>query len=296
MMTSRIRALTLGLAVAVTAALSVPAPAHADTRDDARQAINQLSVTMEDSLGEQQGDLVRTGDGYRQLYENGVIVWTAESGAQNVFSDPERTMREDGHEPLNGVVMVKPFVGATYVDVPASAVHPVAEADDSTDGISAWWWMLLLLIPLVGLMLAWLRGLNSYNYKTYTPATGPGFPPVTDERADRLRALADGRETSAADAIARAEAAAAAAKAAEVPVRPGARVPSQGGEVPLPIGASRPLPNDPMQAPDGYPIKAIVEAGLYYRPGDAEYASVTPDLWFATAPTADKGGFAPAGD
>lgn len=288
MMTSRIRALTLGLAVAVTAALSVPTPAHADTRDDARQAINQLSVTMEDSLGEQQGDLTQSGDGYRQLYENGVIVWTAESGAQEVVFEDAGAKNEQTNR------VRTPSNGSHIVLFSTNAAASEAEASD--DGISAWWWMLLLLIPLVGLMLAWLRGLNSYNYKTYSPATGPGFPPVTDERADRLRALADGRETSAADAIARAEAAAAAAKAAEVPVRPGARVPSQGGEVPLPIGASRPLPNDPMQAPDGYPIKAIVESGLYYRPADAEYASVTPDLWFATAPTADKGGFAPAGD
>ncbi|EGD54633.1 hypothetical protein [Gordonia neofelifaecis] len=245
-MTSRTRALTIALAVAATAALSVTAPVHADAQNDSLPAIYDAS-----------------------------------------------------YEPLPGVPLVTdsddPSV-AEVLSIEAADEHgPVAEAEDSdSDDVSAWWWMLLLLVPVVGLILVWLRGRNSYDYATFAPATGPGFPPISDERAARLKALADGTESSAAGAIARADKAKAAAAAAAVPARPGARVPSEGGAVPLPIGASRPLHDDPMRAPDGYPIKAVTESGLYYRPAHPDYESVTPDLWFATAPTADKGGFAPA--
>ncbi|MBM7367460.1 sunset domain-containing protein [Gordonia hydrophobica] len=165
-------------------------------------------------------------------------------------------------------------------------------AEGSSGGVSAWWWMLLLLLPVAVLILATVRGRGEYDFTTYTPATGPGFPAVSSERSARLAALASGRASSAAEAIAHAEAL---AEAAARPVRPGARVPSEGGAVPLPIGASRPLLEDGMRAPDGYEIKAVVESGRYHRPTDADYAAVKPDLWFATAPTAESAGFTAVG-
>ncbi|ALG83826.1 hypothetical protein [Gordonia phthalatica] len=176
---------------------------------------------------------------------------------------------------------------ALLVPAPAHASTVAAAADD---GVSPWWWMLLLLLPVVVLIVAALRGRDEYDFAAFTPATGPGFPEVTPQRAARLSALASGRESSAAEAIARADALAAAAAR---PPKPGTRVPSEGGPVPLPIGASRPFRDDRLRAPDGYPIKAVTESGRYYRPSDGEYATVTPDLWFATAPTAEIAGFEP---
>lgn len=178
--------------------------------------------------------------------------------------------------------------------VPAPAYASSGATEGSSSGISPWWWMLLLVLPVVALIAVWLRGHDDYDFAAVVPATGPGFPPLTPERDARLKALASGRESSAAEAIARAEELAAAAAA---PVRPGARVPSEGGTVPLPIGASRPLLGDPMTAPDGYPIKAVTETGVFYLPADSGYAAVVPDVWFATTLTAENGGFeAPADD
>lgn len=182
---------------------------------------------------------------------------------------------------------------ATALLVPAPAYASSVATEASGGGISPWWWMLLLVLPVVGLLAGWLRGRDDYDFTTVVPATGPGFPPLTPERDARLKALASGRESSAAEAIARAEELAA---AASVPVRPGARVPSEGGAVPLPIGASRPLAHDAMTAPDGYPIKAVTETGLFYRPVDIGYADVKPDVWFATTLTAGNGGFEAAAD
>lgn len=178
---------------------------------------------------------------------------------------------------------------AMLVPAPAHASSLAAAGDG---GVSAWWWMLLLLVPVLALVVVSARSHADYDFASVTPATGPGFPAVTAERAARLKALADGRESSAAEAIARQEALAA---AAAIPVRPGARVPSEGGAVPLPIGASRPLPDDGLRAPDGYEVKAVIDTGLFYRPTDSGYDAVTPDLWFATAPTAVAAGFTSVG-
>ncbi len=196
---------------------------------------------------------------------------------------------------LRSVILGSVATGGTLL-VPATASaatveHAPLAAASCDDGISPWWWLaLLLLAPLLVLLLAWFRGRDSYDYASYSPAQGPGFPEVTPDREARIRALADGTESSAAAAIARARAA---QEAAKNPPKPGARVPSEGGAVPLPIGASRPLP-DPDRAPDGYPIKADTTSGLYYLPDHPGYAAAHADLWFATAPTAESGGFRPA--
>lgn len=176
---------------------------------------------------------------------------------------------------------------AVALSTPAPA-HASTVAAAGDDGVSPWWWMLLLLLPVVVLIVAALRGREEYDFATFTPATGPGFPDLTPQRAARLSALASGRESSAAEAIARADAIAAAAAR---PVKPGARVPSEGGAVPLPIGASRPYRDDRLRAPDGYPVKAVTASGRYYRLTDDEYPTVQPDLWFATASTAEIAGF-----
>ena len=174
--------------------------------------------------------------------------------------------------------------------VPAPA-HAGTVAAAAGDGVSPWWWMLLLLIPVAVLIGASLRDRDEYDFASFTPATGPGFPEVTPERAARLNALASGRESSAAEAIARSEAIAAAAAR---PPKQGTRVPAEGGTVPLPIGASRPFTDDPLRMPDGYEIKAVISTGVFYRPTDPDYDAARPDLWFATASTADTAGFKPA--
>lgn len=410
-MKTRLRALTLGLAVAAGSALLVPAPAHADARDDATAAISALSSDIEDGaadrgfndagLGAQKGPITESGKGFKQLFDGGTIFWSEDTGAHVLYgaidaryeqqndgpsdigfpdadesdgtiSSPSRvaefagagnpmifwtpakgawlvrgpfSMASDklgnalgaptGEMTVDGSKLTQTFLNGTLVfdtetgtwsSTPASlapelkglalptaasnyglpgvaiaetkhettpAAEPATATESEDSEISAWWWMLLLALPLLLFILAWFRGRNDYDYKTFEPATGPGFPAVSPERAKRLAALASGSESSAAGAIAKAQAAAA---AAALPVRRGARVPSEGGAVPLPIGASRPLRADAMLAPDGYPIKAVTETGLYYRPGQAEYDAIKPDLWFATVPTAATGGFEPAAD
>jgi uncharacterized protein with LGFP repeats len=49
--------------------------------------------------------------------------------------------------------------------------------------------------------------------------------------------------------------------------------------------------DDPYQAPDGYPIKAIARLGLYYTPSSALYDDTLPEIWLASEEVAEANGF-----
>ncbi|AZG45299.1 sunset domain-containing protein [Gordonia insulae] len=66
-----------------------------------------------------------------------------------------------------------------------------------------------------------------------------------------------------------------------------------GEAVPVPIGAHLAL-DDPHEPPDGYPIKASADAGLYYPPDVSSFAEVTPQIWFASTSAAEAAHFARA--
>ncbi|WP_165943081.1 hypothetical protein [Gordonia zhaorongruii] len=69
----------------------------------------------------------------------------------------------------------------------------------------------------------------------------------------------------------------------------------RGGQgVPVPIGGHLPL-QDPLTAPEGYPIKGDSEAGKFYVPGQQGYDAVKPAVWFASESVASAAGFTPAG-
>ncbi len=61
---------------------------------------------------------------------------------------------------------------------------------------------------------------------------------------------------------------------------------------PAPMGTALHLPlDDPDEAPDGYPIKADTRSGLYWTPGNADYAGAPAQIWFATEEIARTNGF-----
>jgi uncharacterized protein with LGFP repeats len=61
---------------------------------------------------------------------------------------------------------------------------------------------------------------------------------------------------------------------------------------PEPLRTALRLPlDDPNQAPEGYPIKADTESGLYWAPGSALYDDARAEIWFASEEFARTNGF-----
>jgi uncharacterized protein with LGFP repeats len=52
--------------------------------------------------------------------------------------------------------------------------------------------------------------------------------------------------------------------------------------------------DDPYQVPDGFPVKANIQSGLYYTPGSALYHSIPAEIWFTNEEVARLNGFAGA--
>lgn len=73
----------------------VAAPAHADAREDAQNAITALAGQIEDGdadagfrdsgLGDRDGDLESMGAGFAQEYDGGTIYWSADTGAHVLY-------------------------------------------------------------------------------------------------------------------------------------------------------------------------------------------------------------------
>ena len=51
---------------------------------------------------------------------------------------------------------------------------------------------------------------------------------------------------------------------------------------------------DPYQMPDGYPVKASANSGLYYLPDSALYHETLAEIWFASEDAALASGFVKA--
>lgn len=61
---------------------------------------------------------------------------------------------------------------------------------------------------------------------------------------------------------------------------------------PAPAATALRLPlDDPNEIPDGYPIKADTESGLYWAPGSADYDEAPAEIWFASEEMARTNGF-----
>ena len=58
-------------------------------------------------------------------------------------------------------------------------------------------------------------------------------------------------------------------------------------------GSSEPIAplDDPYQAPDGYPIKASAQSGLYYPPSSALYDHTIAEVWLSSEEVAQANGF-----
>ncbi|MEE3849212.1 hypothetical protein VZC37_02635 [Gordonia sp. LSe1-13] len=63
-----------------------------------------------------------------------------------------------------------------------------------------------------------------------------------------------------------------------------------GEKLPVPLGAHLPLDGDD-PAPEGYPVKADVAAGVYHTPDQASYDDVVPEIWFASESAAESAHF-----
>ncbi|MEE4024200.1 hypothetical protein V1Y59_14035 [Gordonia sp. PKS22-38] len=63
-----------------------------------------------------------------------------------------------------------------------------------------------------------------------------------------------------------------------------------GEKLPVPLGAHLPLDGDD-PAPEGYPVKADVAAGVYHTPDQASYGDVVPEIWFASESAAESAHF-----
>ena len=51
--------------------------------------------------------------------------------------------------------------------------------------------------------------------------------------------------------------------------------------------------DDPSDIPDGYPIKADTQSGLYWTPDSTDYDDASAEIWFATEEIARANGFNP---
>ena len=49
--------------------------------------------------------------------------------------------------------------------------------------------------------------------------------------------------------------------------------------------------DDPIQAPDGYPVKADTQSGLYWTPDSGLYDDTRAEIWFASEEFARTNGF-----
>jgi len=120
------------------------------------------------------------------------------------------------------------------------------------------------------------------------PHTAPdvGFSEASAGDTDISDAAFPGAVGSGAEARAGRHAAAAPEDAAELTPGTASAGPGPAGRptIHLPL-------DDPYQAPDGYPIKASAQFGLYYTPSSALYDDTIAEVWLSSEEVAQANGF-----